>query len=271
MVAAARGEVEPGAPGVAVAGDREVREQAGLQPVADGVEDADVRDVPVERVVEGVAADVVRGREQAADDDALGAEGEGRQQAVLHLGGQRHRLPAAHPLVVVGVGAVADEQLGEQVRELGQRGPLLVGQRRGAVVEDDLEHAQALQAVEQRHPQAVPGVAVGLEGLDRPEAASGERAVDRQPLGEDAGRAAEPAEGALVVVDEPQDGRRGAEVLRAQDGERVDLVRGHQVGAAQDGVERGGVRAGQVSVHPAIVPRRPLGVCPAVGRAPQEP
>jgi hypothetical protein len=51
-----------------------------------------VGDVAVERVVEGVAADVVRRGQQAADHDAVGAEGQRRQQPVLHLGGQRHRL-----------------------------------------------------------------------------------------------------------------------------------------------------------------------------------
>jgi hypothetical protein len=89
------GEVEARPAAVAVAGDREVREQAGLQAVSDGVEHRDVGDPAVQGVVEGVAAHVVRRCQQAADDDPVGAEGERRQQAVLHLGGQGHRRPAA--------------------------------------------------------------------------------------------------------------------------------------------------------------------------------
>jgi hypothetical protein len=49
MAAAAVTEVEPARRGVAVAGHREVGEQAGLQAVPDGVEDGDVGDVAVER------------------------------------------------------------------------------------------------------------------------------------------------------------------------------------------------------------------------------
>jgi hypothetical protein len=134
----------------------------------------------------------------------------------------------------------------------------------------DLQDPEPLDAVEQRHPQPVTALAVRLEHLDGTEAAAGERAVDRQPLGHQARGAAQSAQRALVVVDEPQDRGRRAQVACAELGQLVERVGGHEVGAAQDGVQRGGVRAGEVPVHQESLPRPPGRVCPATwGEAPR--
>ena len=163
-------------------------------------------------------------------------------------------LAAADPLVVVGVGAVADEQLGEQVRQLGEAPPQLVGERRRVVGEDHLEHAEPLEPVEQRHPQhgGRPSPSVSSD-LDRAEAAPGQRAVDRQPLAP-ARRSARPAGRARPARSRPATGRprrrRGA-ARRARSARR-SASGGMRCAAAQDRVERGGVRArrGPRSIRP---------------------
>ena len=109
-------EVEPAAAGVAVGADREGGKRGGLDAVADGVQDGGVQDVAVDRVVEGVPADVVAGFEDRADRHARSGEGQRRQQAPHDLGGELHRYPAAGPLHRVAVHAAGGHQLGQQAR-----------------------------------------------------------------------------------------------------------------------------------------------------------
>ena len=97
-------QVEPAPAGVAVRGQGQAGEHHGAHPatgaVPDGVEQGEVGDVAVDRVVEGVATHVVAGLQDPADDQVAGGEGERRELGAQHLGGQAHRLAAADRSIV---------------------------------------------------------------------------------------------------------------------------------------------------------------------------
>jgi len=225
---------------MAVARHRDIRQQAGVQPVTDRVEHGHVRDVAVERVVEDVTADLVRRGEQSADDDPVRAEGQRGQGGVLHLCGQRHGCTAPGPLVHIGVGPVDDQQLGDQVAQVDQRLPQLDPQRLAFGGDDDLEHSNPLDGDEHRQPQATGVPRLALLSLQRPESAARERPVDRQ-LGARAGLVAgQGGQAPLLVIDQVQHDLGGAQLARRRRGEVGQLVGGHQVRAGQQHPECSG-------------------------------
>jgi hypothetical protein len=137
------------APGVPVGADGQAADDAGRQPVAHRVEDRERQHLAVQRVVEAVAADLVRRLEQAGDGRAAGGEREGRQQGPLHLGGEVQIGAATLQVVAVGVGGGRhDEQRGEQAELLGELAALLV-----QVVDRQCEDAEPLGALGHGHPQ----------------------------------------------------------------------------------------------------------------------
>jgi hypothetical protein len=174
------------------------------------VEERDVQDVAVRRVVEGVPADVVAGLQDRGHHRPVRREGQGRQLVPDDLRGHLHRQPAPGVLDRVTVEPAAGDQLGHQGRDHPQVvAPPLV--RLG--LELDLEHAEAFRAVQQRQPLA-DAVAAVLLVLDRgAEDPPGDGAVDVELL--DRVRAAlQRPERDLLVIDQQNEHLVGVQKRR---------------------------------------------------------
>jgi hypothetical protein len=118
--------------------------------MAHAVEDREVQDALVERVVEGVAADVVAGLQHRAEHEVIGGQDERWDQLPQQLAGHRHRLLSARELEEVAVHALGrDQDRAEVGIALADRQGRL-RQRLLAVQERDLHRAEPLRAVQQR-------------------------------------------------------------------------------------------------------------------------
>ena len=110
-------------------------EHGGVDLVAHGVGHREVQQAPLQREVEGVAADVAGGFQPPRERELAGlARVRARQQAVLDLGGQRQGNRALAPFEQVGEPAVGDDDVRQRVRrerDLG-RAPARPAPRRGA-------------------------------------------------------------------------------------------------------------------------------------------
>jgi hypothetical protein len=233
-------QFQAGAAGVAVRVQGERGQGARADAVADGVEDRDVDDVAVRGVVEGVAADVVAGFEDRGDHGVVGGEGQRRQLVPDDLGGELHGEAAAGALDRVAVEAAAGDQLGDQGGDDVQVAAEALG---GLPLQPDLDHAEALGAVQQRQPQA--GVLVGGAGCA--EGLAGEGAVDLAGLVV-AGGAVQGPERHLLVVDHQRGDLLGAE-QRGDGGQR----RGQVLGAAAPAqVEQAANRLHRVGIPAAV-------------------
>ena len=115
------GEAESTAAGVAQRGDRQRRQQRGVEPMTDGVVDHEVQDVAVQRVVEPVATHAVRGLHEPGDLGRRHRRLERRQLLPLHLGGQVQVSATPSQRVAVGVLALADQQLTGERRPARRR------------------------------------------------------------------------------------------------------------------------------------------------------
>jgi hypothetical protein len=75
---------------VAVAAHRQVGHAAGLEAVAHGVDDRHVGQVAVDRVIEGVARDLVGRLQHAGQRHPVVGEGQRREHGPPELGGEVH-------------------------------------------------------------------------------------------------------------------------------------------------------------------------------------
>lgn len=141
-----------------------------------------------ERVVEGVAADLVGGFEHGRRHDVAVADGARRQQGAEHLGGKLHPLGTGVPDEGVLVRALGRDHHGEQ---RGERPPARQrGRGEGGLV--DGQYSEPLRAVEKREP--------------RGDAAAGRGLLHPQRL-----RAVRPARQGVVHRERRRDGRLGDE------------------------------------------------------------
>ena len=246
-----RGEVEAAAAAVAVRRDREGGGARRRQAMTHRVEDREVQEVLVVGVVEGVAAVVVAGLEHPGDDQAVGGEDQRRRQLPQQLGGDRHLAPAADDLEDVAVVGLRDDGLRQEVRQALPQLDRARGNVTGPGPDRDLDHPQALGAVEQRQPQAAAVRRLAGGAVDRAgaEAAPGDGPVDGQRVAHGDVLARDRHEHPLLVVDEVEDEvlAPGAPCLLRR--HLREVGGGAQVGAAQDLREelRGDVR---VDGHP---------------------
>jgi hypothetical protein len=199
---------------------RDGRQPAGVEAVAHRVDHRQPGGRGVDGVVEAVAPDVVHGREDAGDDEPVGAEGERRQQPPTNLRRQRHRLAPADPGEQVPVGVLHEDQLADQ---RGERVQLLVRSALLHVREPELQDAEPLQAVQQRHPHA-PSV-VGVLQLDLPEAPAGQRPLDADRLRVGVKMLWQRHQHVLLVVDQVHHHRPGAQRLPPVRQQRRNVIR----------------------------------------------
>ena len=129
--------------------DGEHRLQHRGHPVAHGIHDGELGVAGVQREVEGVAADRVRGLEHPADRDLVGHARQRRQQIPLDLGGYRQRLVSSAAEQQVGVAPFAEHDQGQHLHRRLQRREHL-GIPGGEL---HLHDADALAVLGQRHPQ----------------------------------------------------------------------------------------------------------------------
>ena len=212
-----------------------------------------MRQAAVDRVVEDVAGDGVGGFEQPGDDEVGAGHRERRQQRPDQLGGDAARLGEARPVQPVPEGAlVGDEvpdEVGEPAHALAQLDVVEVGAGR----QGDGEHAEAVDPVDDRHPQlrSPPGQPLP-DRLDGPERPAGDARVDglggRRRLAR-----GERDEAALFVVDEV-DGDRPPDRGAGGHDDPVQPVRRDEVRPVEQRgqQERGAIRfRGHRHIHPA--------------------
>ena len=221
--------------------------------MAHAVEHCDAGAAGVDRVVDGVAGDLVGRFQGGGDGDRVAGEGQRREQGPLHLGGQAHLAGAAQPDDGVAVHGLGHDQFGGQRGEAAQPGQQL-GVGEGLRVGDDRQHAEPLAAVEQGQPD--PLLAVGQvlgEGLHVLVGATGDGAVDRQRAGPlvDAGavRPEERHQDLLLQVGQVDQGAVHAEPAAVQGQQPGKLVLGEQVRGSQqlaDDLLAGAARLGDV-------------------------
>jgi hypothetical protein len=199
-------QVQPGAPGIAVRVQRQRGQRAGADAVPDGVEQGDVHDVAVRRVVERVPAHVVAGLQDRRDQGTVRGEGQRGQLVPDDLGGELHRQPAPGPLHRVAVEPPARDQLRDQRGDHPEVAAPPVVRR---AVQVDLEHAQAFGAVQQRQPET-GGLAGRLGGAERD---PGQGVVDLARLPVTRGALQRPQR-QLLVVDQQHGHADGIEQRR---------------------------------------------------------
>ncbi len=162
----------------------------------DRVEHGDVRDVAVDRVVERVTRDLVRGLEHPGDAHTRRPQRQGWQERPAELRGEIHRLEPARELVAVGVVPLADDQA-----RGGRREELHVfDERRARVVDERAHHAEPVFAVDERDVDAL-GATVFFDDMFT---TAPVRVADQRPLHRVPGRRREAAEMHLLPVDEKQ-------------------------------------------------------------------
>jgi hypothetical protein len=105
------------AAGVAQAADTQRRGQCTVHTVADGIGDAEMKQVPGEAVVEGVPTDTGRRLKPRREGERVGFTGERRgQQPPLYLRGERERRRSLPPFEQVGMPTVGDHHECQGVR-----------------------------------------------------------------------------------------------------------------------------------------------------------
>lgn len=115
-----------------------------------------VQGVPVQRVVEGVAAEVLGGLQVAAQGELRCLAGQGRgQQLVLDLRCQRGRPGAFAPRVEIGEAPVGDHDVGQDVGGLPHR---LEGVLAGSCGQEQLQQADGVAPVRDRHDHPLAAV-----------------------------------------------------------------------------------------------------------------
>ena len=153
--------------------------RAGLEVVAHAVEDRDVQRRSVDRVVERIARHVVRGFEGATHADDAGREAQGWQQRPAELGAERQGTETVRTHEVVGELALRDEQPGDERGECLARADEVVVPR-GM---DEEEHAQTVDAVAHREPDACAGSVDFAGGVLPLVSTSREGGVDPERVG----------------------------------------------------------------------------------------
>ena len=202
--------------------------------MAHGVEDGQVGQRTVQRIVEGVAGHAQRGFEHSGDGDLSRGEAARRQQGPLHLGGD------GHPRRAADVG----EDVAEPFLDHDQRGelrgePVALGEAHGISCDTkrDLDNPEPQRAVDERAPHApIPAVPVADGGLPGDEDATGHGPVKGLGPPVRGRRPGKRHELGVGVVDEVDDRGIGAAVLpyalRSEGGdlaggdERADVRRG---------------------------------------------
>ena len=168
------GERKRPATRVAIRAHGNRRQKRGFEAMAHGIEDRDVCAPFAERVVEDVAADLIRRLDEAAHDHALAADRERRHERPLHLRGERHRSQPSRLRQGVAVGGLAQQDLSQQRREsLGSSAREVIKFAKGQA-----ERAEAIHAVQQRQPQAPAAGNRDLLNVDLAEGAPRDTAVD---------------------------------------------------------------------------------------------
>jgi len=229
--------------GGACRGERDGGGETGAQIVPRRVEDRELCLAGTDRVVEGVPAHVVGGFEQGRERERLRADGQRWQQLPEQLARHGHRSRALHGREQVAVLELGGEDVGERAGDDGApRTELRVACHRAAGRQPHADHAEALDAVDERDPE---DVVVGFAPLQhRPQLVgpAGERPVraDRRDA------FPQRTQLDLLVVDE------------------VDL--GAQPQRSEDVVERGRDRVPREEVGPLDqVEQRPLPACIQIG------
>ena len=175
------GESDARSPRVAQAPDQERGEQRGSDLVAHGVGHREVQHAPLQREVEGVAADVAGRFQPARERELASLAGVGaRQQTVLDLGGERKRHRPLAPLEEIGEPTVRDDDVRQRVRgerDLGQH--LFVR----SLAEQKFQHADGFPAVGHRREQRVPSASGSSTTAWEANARPGELSDQRHPLG----------------------------------------------------------------------------------------
>ena len=149
------GQVEVVPAAVAVGADRHRGQPPRVQPVSHRVEDREPGRGRIHGVVEAVPAHAIGGGEHRGDDQPVGAERERRQQVPRDLRRQRHRLPSPHLVEQVAVGALREENLGD---ERGERMQLFVVRPVTVAGELELPGPRAAPARRGRDPQSPAAV-----------------------------------------------------------------------------------------------------------------
>ncbi|MDX2644962.1 hypothetical protein PV341_15600 [Streptomyces sp. PA03-1a] len=122
--------------------------------MAHRVDHRQVQVVPLEALVEGVAADLVRGLQHGAGGHLGRAEGPRRQEGPHQLRGGAHRAAADEPQHVVARPRTGDDR---QARHVGERAA--AGEQFGVdPVGGDLHDADPLHAVHEGEPHRDPVV-----------------------------------------------------------------------------------------------------------------
>jgi len=147
-------QVKPLAPAVPQGGQCHRGEDRPAQVVPRSVEDGQVGDVVHDAVVEGVRRHLVARFEDPGDDEPFAGEAERLQQVPQELAGNRASAAACGSGQRVAVGVlggddVSDEEDERPVGLLDRAVPHV-----GAVRHRDLDDAQAVDPVQQGHPQA---------------------------------------------------------------------------------------------------------------------
>ena len=265
------GESDARSARVAQAPDHERGEQGGIDLVAHGVGHREVQHAPLQREVEGVAADVARRFQPARERELASLAGvRARQQAVLDLGGERERNRALAPLEEVGEPAVGDDDVRQGVRGGRDLGQHLFVRR---LAEQKFEHADGFSAVGHRREHAGP-VRAGFEH-DRlgGQRAPGRASHQRHPLGGlvalrargcAAAGVAEPDERVAAEVGDEERHLAGAQLARKALAE--DIGRGERRSVLNGREQRREVQpCGYMVLHVPSVRHGPTATRPAAG------
>jgi hypothetical protein len=157
------GQLNPPPPGVAQAPNQHGRQQGGIHRVAHRVGQRHMQRVPLQRKIESVAADLTRRLQPGGERELPGLAGKGtRQQPMLDLRRQRQRYRPLPPLEEVGVAAVRNHHVRQEVRRQSHIGHRLLTRE---VLQPQLQNTDRLAAAGHRREQA--STAVLDDHLDR--------------------------------------------------------------------------------------------------------
>ena len=234
-----------------------------MQPVADRVEDREMDDVLVDRVVERVATVVVRRLHHRGDDQAVAREGRGWQHRREQLRTQLHRSGPLHDVEGIAVHALRQDHLRRGMAVPLEQAHQALRQLDGAVDRHlGLQRPHPVGPVDDRHEGAqVSGLGPGRrEDAGTGEGATRHRSLEVLVAGIRMSGARDRDESRLLEVDQVDDDAARAEGTLQLLGDHVtDPRRLRHVRAGQHALEEADAGLGVRVVHQAPTSSRSVG------------